>query len=167
MDRLIDRLPDQLEEAVKDLLKEACARSLTLATAESCTGGLLASLLTDVEGTSHAFERGFIVYSDDAKVTMLGIDPQLICDEGPVSRPVAIAMAHGALAASSADLVLAVTGFAGPAGPDDEPGLVHLACVRRGQMPVHRVEHFGALGRSAVRVEAVSVAVALMREALE
>ncbi|MBN8831105.1 MAG: CinA family protein [Sphingomonadales bacterium] len=167
MERLIDRLPDDLEQAVQTLLRKACARSLTLATAESCTGGLLAALLTDVEGLSHAFERGFIVYSDAAKAGMLGIDRQLIRAEGAVSRAVALAMANGALAHGAADVVLAVTGFAGPAGPDDEPGLVHFGCARRGREPVHREEHFGDRGRGAVRLGAVRVALEMMSEALD
>ncbi len=167
MQRLIDRLPDDLERSVRTLLEKACARSLSIATAESCTGGLLACLLTDVEGLSHAFERGFIVYSDDAKADMLGINRQLLRAEGAVSKAVALAMASGALAHGSADVVLAVSGFAGPAGADDEPGLVHFACARRGREPAHREEHFGDIGRSAVRVEAVRVALDMMDKALD
>mgnify|MGYP003583446875 FL=1 len=166
MGRLIDRLPDELEEAAQAFLRKACERSLTIATAESCTGGLIASLLTDVEGSSHAFERGFVVYSDDAKTEMLGIDPQVLNEQGAVSKAVALAMAKGELVHSTAHIDLAVTGFAGPAGPDDEPGLVHFACTRRGRGPVHREEHFGDIGRTSVRVEAVRVALQMMTDAL-
>lgn len=166
MERLIDRLPDDIEHLVQALLRAACARKLTLATAESCTGGLLAALLTDVEGCSHAFERGFIAYSEEAKSEMLGIAPQLIVAEGAVSRAVAIAMADGALVQSRADIALAVTGFAGEAGPGDEPGLVHLACIRHGRAPAHREIHLGDIGRAAVRVETVRVALAMMIDAL-
>lgn len=167
MEPLIDRMPDDIEAGVKALLKAACARSLTLATAESCTGGLLAALLTDVDGCSHAFERGFIVYSEEAKVGMLGVDRALIDREGAVSRAVALAMANGALAHSAADVVLSVTGFAGPGGPNDEPGLVHLACTRRGRPAIHREVHLGDIGRSAVRIAAIRIALAMMADALK
>src|SRR3546814_15008296 len=109
-------LPDDVEQAAERVLELACDRELTLATAESCTGGLLGSLLTDVEGASHAFERGFIVYSTEAKCELLGVDRRQIDDCGAVSRDVAIAMAEGAIRASRADIALAGTGFAG-AGP--------------------------------------------------
>lgn len=165
--RLVDRLPDDIEDAVRDLLEVACDRSLTLATAESCTGGLIGALLTDVEGCSHAFERGFIVYSAEAKAGMLGIARSLIDEEGVVSEAVALAMVKGALAHSRADVALAVTGFAGTAAPGDEAGLVHLASLRRGRTPVHRVLHLGDRGRAAVRLEAVRTAVAMMRAALD
>jgi nicotinamide-nucleotide amidase len=164
---LVDRLPPRLEQAVTALLRRACAGNLTIATAESCTGGLLATLLTDVEGCSHAFERGFIVYSVEAKSGMLGIDRHLIDAQGAVSKIIALAMANGALAHSRADITIAITGFAGPAGPDDEPGLVHFACARRGEVAMHREEHFGDIGRGAVRVEAVRVALEMMAEALD
>lgn len=164
---LVDRLPDDVEIAVKSLLRKACDRELTLATAESCTGGLLAALLTDVEGCSHAFERGFITYSDEAKSAMLGINLHLIRERGAVSAEVALAMAQGALARSAADVVLSITGFAGKGGSDDEPGLVYLACARRGQAPMLREEHFGDCGRGTIRVKAVRVALAMMDDALD
>ena len=166
-DPLIARLPQDVEQAVTALLQQACTRGLALATAESCTGGLLAALLTDVEGCSHAFERGFVAYSEEAKSGMLGIDRHLIDAEGAVSKTVALAMANGALAHSRADVAMAITGFAGPAGPDDEPGLVHFACARRGRAAAHREAHFGNIGRGAVRVAAVRVALAMMGEALD
>lgn len=165
--RLVDRLPDDIEDAVKDLLTTACDRSLTLATAESCTGGLICALLTDVEGCSHAFERGFIVYSPEAKTEMLGVSRPLIDQKGAVSRDVALAMVEGALQRSAADVALAVTGFAGPAALDDEPGLVHLACLRRGRLPDQRVLHLGDIGRAEVRLEAVRTAIEMMRQALD
>lgn len=167
MERLIDRLPDDVEEQAQRLLRNACRRSLSLATAESCTGGLIGALLTDIEGASHAFERGFIVYSEDAKTELLDVPRALIDTQGAVSKAVALAMAEGALAHSAADIALAITGFAGPAGPADEPGLVHFACVRRGRMPVHREEHFGDGGRAAVRIGAVRIALAMLADALE
>ena len=159
-------LPPDVEALAVRLLTVACDKGLRLATAESCTGGLIGSLLTDVDGMGHAFERGFIVYSEEAKAGMLGIDRGLIDQHGAVSREVALAMADGALAHSRADLVVAVTGFAGPAGPDDEPGLVHFGCARRGRPAVHREAHFGNVGRGEVREEATRVALEMMLEAI-
>jgi nicotinamide-nucleotide amidase len=167
LELLVDRLPEDVERAVKTLLERACDADLTIATAESCTGGLLAALLTDVEGCGHAFERGFVVYSEDAKADMLGIDRALIDREGAVSKAVALAMVNGALGHSAADIALAVTGFAGAAGPDDEPGLVHFACARRGRQAAHREAHFGDRGRGEVRLQAVRVAIDLMTAALD
>jgi nicotinamide-nucleotide amidase len=112
-------LPDAVEQATRHLLAKASERDLRLATAESCTGGMLASLLTDVQGVAHAFDRGFVTYSEEAKTEMLGVPAALIDAKGAVSRDVAIAMAEGALARSRANIALAITGFA-DAG--DEPG---------------------------------------------
>lgn len=135
---------------------------MRLASAESCTGGLLASVLTDVEGMSHAFERGFVVYTDNAKSQLLGVSADLIDREGAVSRPVAIAMAEGGIARSDADICLAVTGFSGPGRPDDEPGLVHFACQRRGSDVQHREEHFGDIGRGETRIACLRVALEMI-----
>lgn len=159
-------LPTSTEEAAEALLRLCCDAELTLATAESCTGGLLASLLTDVEGASHAFERGFVVYSEDAKCELLGIARQQIDSCGAVSRDVALAMARGALARSRADIALAVTGYAGSAPPGEEPGLVHFACARRNGPTAHREEHFGDIGRGPIRIAAIAVAIAMMTEAV-
>jgi nicotinamide-nucleotide amidase len=159
-------LPDRVERAARALLERACDTDLSFVAAESCTGGLLASLLTDVEGASRAFERGFVVYSEAAKCELLGVAQADIDRCGAVSREVAIAMAQGALASSHADIALSITGFAGPAGPDDEPGLVHFACCRKGRSVVHREEHFGDIGRGAVRVASLAVALEMMLAAL-
>jgi nicotinamide-nucleotide amidase len=156
-------LPNETEEATRRLLEKASERGLRLATAESCTGGMLASLLTDVQGVAHPFERGFVTYSNEAKNEMLGVPMDLIEEQGAVSKGVAIAMAEGALARSRADIALAVTGFA-DAG--DEPGLVHFACARAGRKTVHREEHFGPGGRGATRVKSMKVAVEMMTEML-
>jgi len=165
-DALAVPLGDEVEAAVRRTLSAAAAHGLAIATAESCTGGLVASLLTDVEGYSHAFERGYVVYSDAAKASALGVPGPLIAAEGAVSRAVAIAMAEGALARSNADLAFAVTGFAGPAGPEDEEGLVHFACARRGGSTDHREAHYGSIGRTRVRLECVRVAMAMMMAAI-
>ncbi len=156
-------LPNALEEATRRLLAKACERELVLATAESCTGGMLASLLTDVQGVAHAFDRGFVTYSEEAKIEMLGVPAALIAEHDAVSRAVAIAMAEGALERSRANIALAVTGFA---DSGDEPGLVHFACARQGRITAHREEHFGAVGRGRTRVAALEVAVEMMTEML-
>ena len=156
-------LPDETEEATRRLLAKACERDLMFATAESCTGGMLASLLTDVRGVAHAFDRGFVTYTNEAKHEMLGVPLELINAHGAVSREVAIAMAEGALERSRAHIALSVTGFA-DAG--DEPGLVHFGCARAGRKTAHREEHFGPGGRGATRVKCMKVAVEMMSEML-
>lgn len=156
-------LPDEISEATRRLLDKACERELTLATAESCTGGMLASLLTDVQGVAHAFDRGFVTYTEEAKHEMLGVPMELIEEQGAVSREVAVAMAEGALRRSRANIALAVTGFA---DKGEEPGLVHFACARAGRKTAHREEHFGPVGRGATRIESMRVAIEMMTEML-
>ena len=143
-------------------MRACCDAQLKIVTAESCTGGLLASLLTDVEGASHAFERGFVVYSEASKCELLGIAQDRIEACGAVSRDVAIAMAQGAIHQSDADIALAITGYAGPADDGGEEGLVHFACARRNGQMAHRVEHFGKIGRGPIRIEALRVALDMM-----
>ena len=156
-------LPNEVEEATLRLLAKACERDLTLATAESCTGGMLASLLTDVQGVAHAFDRGFVTYSEESKTDLLGVPSGLIAEKGAVSREVAIAMAEGALARSNANIALAVTGFA---DKGEEPGLVHFACARAGRKTAHREAHFGPGGRGATRIASMRVAIEMMTEML-
>lgn len=160
-------IPDRVEALVAEVLQAACRRDLKLATAESCTGGLLASLLTDVPGCSHAFERGFVVYTDAAKHELLGVPLHLLATHGAVSECAARAMAEGALRRSSADLTLSVTGWAerGP-GPDDEAGLVWFGCARRGRAPETRQARFGDVGRAQVRLGCLEVALEMARRAL-
>ena len=156
-------LPDETEEATRRLLAKACERGLSLATAESCTGGMLASLLTDVQGVAHAFDRGFVTYTSESKHEMLGVPLELIEEKGPVSREVAVAMAEGALGRSRANIALSITGFA---DKGEEPGLVHFACARNGRKTAHREEHFGPGGRGATRIRCMAVAVEMMTEML-
>jgi nicotinamide-nucleotide amidase len=154
-----------LAEAV---LAEARSKGLMLATAESCTGGLIAGLLTGIPGSSEVLERGFVTYSNRAKAEMLGVDPALIARQGAVSAEVARAMAEGALAHSGADAAIAVTGIAGPGGGSaDKPvGLVHLAAARRGGKTRHQACRFGDIGRDAVRLASVEAALVLLRAVL-
>src|SRR6185295_3718546 len=107
-------------------MRSICDQGLKLASAESCTGGMLAALLTDIEGCGHGFDRGFVTYSKDAKHELLGIDRGMLDHNDAVSEAVARAMAEGALGRSDADLSVGVTGFAGPGGPGQEEGLVHF-----------------------------------------
>lgn len=160
-------IPEDVEREVDRLLKAICDRELSLVTAESCTGGLLASLLTDVDGVGHAFERGFVTYTDEAKHEMLGVEEDLLKEKGAVSCEVAIAMAEGALARSSGHISLSVTGFAGPAGEDDEEGLVHFGLARKNGETLHREEHFGPLGRGEVRLKCLRTALEMLDEALQ
>jgi nicotinamide-nucleotide amidase len=148
------------------VLDLAHAGKLMLVTAESCTGGLLASLLTDVSGRGHVFERGIVAYSEDAKCDLLGIERDVVDACGAVSREVAEAMARGALTRSRGDIALAITGFAGPGKAQDEEGLVHFACARHGFPVLHREAHFGAIGRAGVRRKSIEVALKLIEEAL-
>jgi nicotinamide-nucleotide amidase len=153
-------LPADIEAQVHTVLKRANTAHLSLVTAESCTGGMLASLLTDVDGLAHAFDRGFVAYSNDSKTDLLGVPREMIDQCGPVSEPVARAMAEGALNQSDGDLALAITGYAGPAGPDEPQGLVHFALARRGRPTLHRERRFGPVERGEGRL-------ACLREALE
>lgn len=163
---LTDSLPNDVEALIEAVLTAADRRGLELATAESCTGGLLASVLTDVEGKSHVFDRGFVTYSDDAKQEELGVPLRLIQQNGAVSEPVARAMAQGALRAAKAGMAVSITGFAGPGGPDDEPGLVHFALAAEGAPTVHQEHHFGDIGRGPCRIECLRVALGMMKAAL-
>ena len=159
-------LPGELDQQAARLMRRLCEQELTIATAESCTGGMLAALLTDIEGAGHGFERGFVTYTKQAKTDLLGIERQLLDDNEAVSEPVARAMAEGALARSKADIAIAVTGFAGPAADGCEEGLVHFALARRGQPTVHRVEHFGPAGRGPVRVQSLRAMLEMIEDAL-
>ena len=160
-------LPDELDRKAEQAMRRLCDKELTVATAESCTGGLLASLLTDIEGCGHGFDRGFVTYSGEAKQDLLGLPRDLVdCNEA-VTADVARAMAEGALQRCKADIALSVTGFAGPSGDDHEEGLVFMACARRNGGTKVEERHFGAIGRGPVRIEALKVLVDMMCEAID
>ena len=165
-DTLEPSLPDAVLARADRVLDLAKSRRLSLSAAESCTGGLLAALLTDVPGCSHLFERGFVTYSEDAKMEMLGVDRERLDAYGAVSREIARDMAQGALNHSKADVAISITGFAGPGGDGDEEGLVHFACAHRGGPVADREEHFGAVGRAEIRKAALEAALEMMEEAL-
>lgn len=160
-------LPDELDRQAEQLMHRVCDRKLTVATAESCTGGMLAALLTDIEGAGHGFDRGFVTYSKDAKTELLGISPAVLAENDAVTEVVARAMAEGALARSTATIAVGVTGFAGPAGEGSEEGLVHFALARRGARTTHRVKHFGPKGRGTIRREALKVMLDMLEQAVE
>jgi nicotinamide-nucleotide amidase len=154
--------------SVEDLLQRARYWGLRIATAESCTGGMVAAALTDMAGSSDVFDRGFVTYSNAAKVEMLGVSPETLADHGAVSEAVAREMAEGALERSGAGLAVAITGIAGPGGSEFKPeGRVCFGVARVGQ-PV-RVEtvEFGALGRAKVRKAATEHALGLLAQALD
>jgi nicotinamide-nucleotide amidase len=160
-------LPDHLDEQAERLMHRLCEMELKVATAESCTGGMLAALLTDIQGAGHGFDRGFVTYTKDAKTDVLGIARELLDRNDAVSETVARAMAEGALSRSNAELALGVTGFAGPAGDGCEEGLVHFALARRGGETIHREEHFGPLGRGLVRVKSLKAMLDMLEQSLE
>lgn len=150
------------------ILQRARAQNLKIATAESCTGGLVAALFTEIPGSSATFDRGFVVYSNAAKHDMLGVPAELIETHGAVSAQTACAMAEGALAHSQADIAIAITGVAGPGGGSAEKpvGLVHFASARAGAptMPVEM--RYGDLGRANVRRAALESALELIESRL-
>ena len=151
------------------VLKACEARGLMVATAESCTGGMVAAALTDIPGSSAVFERGFVTYSDAAKAESLGVPTALIETGGAVSEADARAMAAGALGSSRADLAVSVTGIAGPGGGSAEKpeGLVHFACARRGGATTHARVEFGAIGRDGVREASVRHALEMLLAAAD
>lgn len=158
--------PALLARAEK-LLAEARAKGLKIATAESCTGGLLAGLLTEIPGSSDVVERGFVTYSNDAKHELLGVPREILEAHGAVSEQTARALAEGALKHSKAGLAVSVTGIAGPGGGStDKPvGLVHFAAARGGKV-IHRECRFGDIGRGAVRARSVGVALEMLQSLL-
>jgi len=156
--------PDSVTRLAKLLLKQASEAKLLIAFAESCTGGLVAAAMTELDGSSAVVERGFVVYSNRAKIEMLGVPPELIEEYGAVSEEVARAMAQGALEHSGAQLAVSVTGIAGPTGgsPDKPIGLVHIAAAREGQTTLHLECRFGDIGRAEIRMRSVEEALKLL-----
>lgn len=157
----------ELAAKAEALLADLRARRLRVATAESCTGGLVAALFTEIPGSSDVIERGFVTYSNEAKHELLDVPEEMLAQHGAVSEPVARAMVAGALAHSRADIAVSVTGIAGPdGGTAGKPvGLVHLAAARRGGPILHREFRFGNIGRTGVRMASVEVALQLVAEA--
>jgi nicotinamide-nucleotide amidase len=155
--------PRALSRALLDLCR---GRKLTIATAESCTGGLVAAALTDIPGSSDVIDRGFVTYSNDAKRTMLGVKAATLESFGAVSKETAMQMAVGALEEADVDLAVSITGIAGPGGatPGKPVGLVHFAVAARDGRIVHKECRFGAIGRSQVRARSVLEALRMLTE---
>lgn len=156
--------PPRLTELAATVLTEAQAKGWHIATAESCTGGLIAGLLTEVAGSSAVVDRGFVTYSNEAKEDLIGVPAATIADHGAVSEAVARAMAEGALARSRAEIAVSVTGVAGPGGGSDAKpvGLVHMAVAIKGGATVHEEHRFGDIGRTMVRLKTVEAALRLV-----
>jgi nicotinamide-nucleotide amidase len=151
------------------LLALCRGKKLKIATAESCTGGLVAGTLTEIAGSSDVVERGFVTYSNEAKEQMLGVPATVLASHGAVSRETAESMARGALAHSLADLAVSITGIAGPGGAvaGKPVGLVHFGAASRDGRLLHREKRYGDIGRAQVRRASVVEALAMLRELAE
>jgi nicotinamide-nucleotide amidase len=160
---------NDFREAAVAVLDTCRARGLKVATAESCTGGLVAGALTAIAGSSDVVDRGFVTYSNEAKHEMLGVPLETLKRYGAVSRQTAEAMASGALTKSRADLAVSITGIAGPGGGSaDKPvGLVHFAAASRSGTTMHAAKRYGDIGRDAVRHQSVLQALAMLKEIAE
>jgi len=156
--------PDDIASLSAGVLAAARARGWRIATAESCTGGLVCGALTDIAGSSDVVDRGFVTYSNAAKQALLSVSPALLAEFGAVSPGVARAMAEGALEATGADLAVAVTGVAGPGGGSVEKpvGLVWLAVAAKGADTALIEKRFGDIGRSEVRLASVRTALEML-----
>jgi nicotinamide-nucleotide amidase len=162
-------LDEEIRIAAAALLDLCRPKELKVATAESCTGGLVAGALTDIAGSSDVLDRGFVTYSNEAKREMLGVSAQTLREHGAVSLETAEEMARGALAHSNARLAVAITGIAGPGGGSAEKpvGLVHFAAAARSGALVTREMRYGDIGRGAVRHKSVLQALAMLKEMAE
>jgi len=167
MTSLLARLGADIETEGKTFLKRAAERDWTVAAAESCTGGLLASVLTDVEGFGHVFRQGWVTYTEQSKTELLDVSPRLIDAYSAVSEPVARAMAAGARTRSGADIAAAITGFAGKGAPDEPPGRVFVAVSAKGRRTGCRRLDLGDQGRTRVRLGAVEAALRLLNEMID
>ena len=160
---------DDVTAAAGALIKFCTETHLTIATAESCTGGLVAGALTDIAGSSAVLDRGFVTYSNKAKQQMLGVPAATLRQYGAVSRQTAEAMARGALSKAKVDLAVAITGIAGPGGgsPDKPVGLVHFAAASRDGTSMHAAMRYGDIGRTEVRHKSVLQALRMLMELAE
>lgn len=156
--------PPDIISTAEAIIRDFTAAGLMLSTAESCTGGLIAGALTEISGSSAVVDRGFVTYTNTAKIEMLGVHPETLLRFGAVSEETARQMVHGALFRSRADIAVAVTGIAGPGGGTAEKpvGLVHLAAKSRSGAFVHRKMLYGDIGRSEVRLATVRTALEMI-----
>lgn len=156
--------PDDILALAQGIVTDFAAKHLMVATAESCTGGLIAGALTEIPGSSAVVDRGFVTYTNSAKTEMLGVQEQTLARFGAVSKETALQMVHGALFRSHADLAVAVTGVAGPGGGSaDKPvGLVHLAAKARNGALIHHEMRYGDIGRDKVRLATLKTALEML-----
>nr|KZA96805.1 damage-inducible protein CinA [Rhizobium leguminosarum] len=157
--------PDDILSTAETIIRDFTAAGLMISTAESCTGGLIAGALTEISGSSAVVDRGFVTYTNTAKMEMLGVQAETLLRFGAVSEETARQMVHGALFRSRAEIAVAVTGIAGPGGGSAEKpvGLVHLAAKSRAGTLIHRQMLYGDIGRSEVRVATIRTALEMVR----
>ncbi|MBB4192688.1 nicotinamide-nucleotide amidase [Rhizobium aethiopicum] len=160
--------PEDIQSAAEAIIRDFTAAGLMISTAESCTGGLIAGALTEISGSSAVVDRGFVTYTNTAKIEMLGVQEQTLLGFGAVSKETARQMAQGALFRSRAAVAVAVTGIAGPGGGSAEKpvGLVHLAARSRTGAFIHRKMLYGDIGRNAVRLATVKTALEMVHSLL-
>ncbi|MCV9942904.1 MULTISPECIES: CinA family protein [unclassified Rhizobium] len=162
---MMSLFPDDILSAAETIIRDFTAAGLMVSTAESCTGGLIAGALTEISGSSAVVDRGFVTYTNSAKIEMLGVQVETLLRFGAVSEETARQMVHGALFRSRAEIAVAVTGIAGPGGGSAEKpvGLVHLAAKSRAGTLIHRRMLYGDIGRSEVRVATIRTALEMVR----
>ncbi|MBY5457376.1 CinA family protein [Rhizobium leguminosarum] len=160
--------PQDIISMAEAIIRDFTAAGLMVSTAESCTGGLIAGALTDISGSSAVVDRGFVTYTNTAKIEMLGVQAETLLRLGAVSEETARQMVHGALFRSRAEIAVAVTGIAGPGGGSAEKpvGLVHLAAKSRAGALIHRKMLYGDIGRSEVRLATIRTALEMVRSLL-
>ncbi|MBY3464969.1 CinA family protein [Rhizobium laguerreae] len=156
--------PQDIISTAEAIIRDFTAAGLMVSTAESCTGGLIAGALTEISGSSAVVDRGFVTYTNSAKIEMLGVQAETLLRFGAVSEETARQMVHGALFRSRAEIALAVTGIAGPGGgsPEKPVGLVHLAAKSRAGSLIHRKMLYGDIGRSEVRLATIRTALEMV-----
>lgn len=161
--------PTDIEAQASAIIADYRDRGWMIATAESCTGGLIAGALTEIAGSSAVVDRGFVTYTNQAKMDLIGVSAATLETFGAVSKETALQMAHGALMRSGAEVAVAVTGIAGPGGGSAEKpvGLVHLALKTRSGLIDHREMRYGEIGRDQVRIGTVRTALEMLLKAVE
>lgn len=161
--------PADIEDKARAIIAAYRDLGWMIATAESCTGGLIAGALTEIAGSSAVVDRGFVTYTNQAKIDLIGVSPTTLEGYGAVSQETALQMAHGALMRSDAQVAVAVTGIAGPGGGSTEKpvGLVHLALKTRSGLIDHREMHYGDIGREQVRLATVRTALEMLTAAVQ
>jgi nicotinamide-nucleotide amidase len=162
---MMNLFPDDIISMAETIIRDFTAAGLMVSTAESCTGGLIAGALTEISGSSAVVDRGFVTYTNSAKIEMLGVQAETLLRFGAVSEETARQMVHGALFRSRAEIAVAVTGIAGPGGGSAEKpvGLVHLAAKSRAGAIIHRKMFYGDIGRSEVRLATIRTALEMVR----